>query len=66
MNTEKLPYDHATYALMDGIDRSEKLAETKNSSMILGCKCNRQIFFGRAKGESQNALIRLQSYGVTD
>jgi hypothetical protein len=66
IEVENLPYREALYSFMDGIETSEKLAYAKKQLNDICRQIQMVNLFSARQTNAINALIKLQSFGVTD
>ncbi len=66
IDVENLPYVEAVYSLMDGLDTSEKLVYARKQLNDICRQVQMANLFWALRMDALNALMRLQSYSVTD
>jgi hypothetical protein len=66
IDVENLSYGEASYALMDRIDTSEKLLDARKHLNDTWIQIQTVNVFWERQMDALNALMRLQSYGVTN
>jgi hypothetical protein len=66
VDMENISNRNAAYALMDGIDTSEKLLDTKKQLNDTIMKIQMVNLFSARQNDALNALMKLQLYGVTE
>jgi hypothetical protein len=66
VDTEKLSYSRAAFALMDGIDTANKLFNAKKQLNDIWMQIQMLNLFLARQHKALTALIKLQSFGVTD
>jgi len=65
VDTEKISYSRAAFALMDGIDTSDKLFDARKQLNDTWMQIQMVNLFSARQNEALNALMKLQCYGVT-
>ncbi len=66
MDADNLPYGQAPYALMDGIDTSEKLIDAKKQLNEIWKQSQMINFLSARQKDAVNVLVKLQLCGMTD
>jgi hypothetical protein len=64
-DVEKIPYGNAAFALMDGIDTSNKLLDARKQLNDIWMQVQMLNLFSARQNDALTALRKLQSYGVT-
>jgi len=66
VDTEKISYSRAAFALMDGIDTSDKLFDARKQLNDTWMQIQMVNLFSARQNNVLNASIKLQSFGVTN
>jgi len=62
---ENIPFSNAAFALMDGIDTTDKLFDAKKQLNDTWLQIQMLNLFSARQNDALSALMKLQSYGVT-
>jgi hypothetical protein len=66
VDAEKISYNRAAFALMEGIDTSDKLIDARKQLNDTWMQMQMVDLFSTRRNEALTSLIKLQSFGVID